>query len=32
MRFIDLTKEEQEAIRARYPEAKIYFSSPCECD
>jgi internalin A len=32
MRFIDLNNEEQEAIRAKYPRAKIFFSSPCECD
>lgn len=31
MRMIDLNREAQEAIRAQYPEVKIYFSSPCKC-
>ena len=31
MRMIDLSRDEQEAIKAQYPEVKIFFSSPCQC-
>ncbi|NEN23026.1 hypothetical protein G3O08_05870 [Cryomorpha ignava] len=31
MRMIDLSRDDQEAIYAQYPEVKIYFSSPCQC-
>lgn len=31
MRLIDMNKNQQEAIRERYPKLNIYFSSPCSC-
>lgn len=31
MRMIDLSRDEQDAIYAQYPEVKIFFSSPCQC-
>jgi len=32
MRMIDLNRDAQEAIKAQYPEIKIFFSSPCNCN
>lgn len=32
MRMIEMTGAEQELLRNQYPEVKIYFSSPCNCD
>ena len=31
MRMIEMSRKEQEDLRAQYPEVKIYFSSPCNC-
>lgn len=31
MRMIDLSRDEQKSIRQKYPNVKIYFSSPCNC-
>jgi|GEM_PF-2612716 len=32
MRYIDFTREEQRNIRAQYPNAEIFLSSPCHCN
>jgi len=32
LRLTELNKAEQEAIRDQYPNIKIYFSSPCNCN
>lgn len=32
LRFNPIDKREQEALRARYPQAQIFFSSPCNCN
>lgn len=32
LRFIEISKAQQKVIRKQYPELKIYFSSPCNCD
>jgi Leucine-rich repeat (LRR) protein len=31
LRLTDINKADQEAIRSRYPQVKIFFSSPCNC-
>jgi len=31
LRFNEISREEQESIRTRYPDVNIYFSSPCNC-
>lgn len=31
MRMIEMSRKEQEDLRAQYPKVKIYFSSPCNC-
>ncbi|MEM9053485.1 MAG: hypothetical protein AAGC47_15630 [Bacteroidota bacterium] len=32
LRLTDINREDQNQIRSKYPEVKIFFSSPCNCD
>lgn len=32
LRMVDLSKNQQQALREQYPEIKIFFSSPCNCN
>lgn len=32
LRMVDLNKSQQESLRQQYPEVKIFFSSPCNCN
>jgi len=32
LRLTEINKSDQEAIRAQYPQTKIFFSSPCNCN